>query len=230
MRKNLHGDIPLNDGKNTKKNLNTERKADYLISTICLDTLLNLIKDSEKTKDITTSAENLNYQKLNILYLILNKKRTLKDCWIYFPEKEFLFQRISEQKAFSSQTSPENKTVLMVETTKELDESNIRIIIEQLKSIKILKESEIQEFFTKSLDKVYPIYKTGFTEDLNKTVKYIESIENLYTIGRPGLFNYNNMDQCWDMAMKMANQITQEKTKKDWQITKKYFDSYRIVD
>jgi len=118
----------------------------------------------------------------------------------------------------------------MVETTKELDELNIRIIIQQLKSIKILTESEIQEFFTKSLERVYPIYEKGFTENLQKTINYIESIENLYTIGRPGLFNYNNMDQCWDMAMKMANQITQEKTKQDWKKTKRYFDNYRIVD
>ena len=205
-------------------------KADYLISTIYLDTILNLMPDSEKTKDIINSAENLHYQELNILYLILNKKRALKDCWIFFPEKEFLFHRISEQKAFSPQTSPENKTALMVETTKELDELNIRIIIQQLKSIKILTESEIQEFFTKSLERVYPIYEKGFTENLQKTINYIESIENLYTIGRPGLFNYNNMDQCWDMAMKMANQITQEKTKQDWKKTKRYFDNYRIVD
>jgi len=205
-------------------------KPDYLISTIYLDTILNLIQDSEKTEDIINSAENLHYQKLNILYLILNKKRALKDCWIFFPEKESIFHRISEQKAFSPQTSPKNKTSLMIETTQELTKENIDKIIKQLESIGILKEREIKESFVKSLERVYPIYKKGFTENLYKTVNYLESIENLYTIGRPGLFNYNNMDQCWDMAMKMVNQIKQEKTKQDWQKTKKYFDNYKIVD
>jgi len=160
----------------------------------------------------------------------LNKKRALKDCWIFFPEKEFLFHRISEQKAFSQQTSPKNKTALMIETTRELNAENIKKIIKQIESMGILKEGEIKESFVKSLERVYPIYKKDFRKNLYKTVNYLESIENLYTIGRPGLFNYNNMDQCWDMAMKMVNQIKQEKTKQDWQKTKKYFDNYKIVD
>ena len=209
---------------------NKKIKPDYLISTIYLDSLLNLVENQKNTNEQEEMAENLHYQKLNILYLILNKRRALKDCWVFFPEKKFLFHRISEQKAFSEQTSPEDKTALMVETTKELDESNIKIIIQQLESIGILKESEIQEYFPKSLDRVYPIYKKGFLKNLHFAIDKIESIDNVYTIGRPGLFNYNNMDQCWDMAKKTFEHIKQGKTKQDWQKTKKYFDNYRIVD
>jgi len=205
-------------------------KPDYLISTIYLDDLLNLIKDSKKTKDISITAKNLHYQKLSILYLILNKARALKDCWIFFPEKDHLFHRISEQKAFSQQTSPDDKTALMIETTKELNTENIKKIIKQLESIGILKEKEIQEYFIKTLNRVYPIYKKDFLKNLYPVVNYVESVKNLYTIGRPGLFNYNNMDQCWDMAMKMVNQIKQEKTKQEWQKIKKYFNNYKIVD
>jgi protoporphyrinogen oxidase len=198
-------------------------KTDYLISTIYLNDLLELIQSKEKLND-------LNYQDLNVLYLILNKKRALKDCWIFFPEKKFLFHRLSEQKAFSPETSPEDKTALMVETTKELNQENINIIIKQLISIGILKKDEIQESFVKSLAKVYPIYKKGFLRNLIPLIKKAEAIENIYTIGRPGLFNYNNMDQCWDMAKKTFEHIKQEKTKQDWQKTKKYFDNYKIVD
>ncbi len=202
---------------------NKKIKPDYLISTIYLEDLSSLIKDSKTEK-------NLHYQDLNILYLILNKKKALKDCWIFFPEKKFLFHRISEQKSFSTQTSPVDKTALMIETTKELNEENINKIIRQLNSIGILKENEIQESFTKSLKKVYPIYKKGFSKILNPLIASVESIENIYTIGRPGLFNYNNMDQCWDMAKKTFEHIKQEKTKQDWQKTKEYFDKYKIVD
>jgi len=198
-------------------------KSDYLISTIYLNDLLILMDSKEK-------LNNLHYQDLNILYLILNKKRALKDCWIFFPEKKFLFHRLSEQKAFSLETSPENQTTLMVETTKELNKENINLIIKQLSSIGILKPKEIQESFVKSLAKVYPIYKKGFLKDLIPLIQQAESIGNLYTIGRPGLFNYNNMDQCWDMAKRTFEHIKQEKTKQDWQQTKKYFDNYKIVD
>lgn len=202
---------------------NKKIKPNYLISTIYLENLSKLMDNSYTEK-------NLHYQDLNVLYLVLNKKRALKDCWIFFPEKKFLFHRISEQKAFSKQTSPENQTTLMIETTKKLNNENINKIILQLNSIGIVKYNEIQESFVKSLKKVYPIYKKGFSKYLVPLISSIESIENIYTIGRLGLFNYNNMDQCWDMAKKTFEHIKQGKTKQEWQETKKYFDNYKIVD
>ena len=118
----------------------------------------------------------------------------------------------------------------MVETTKELNSKLIDEITYQLEKVNILKKYQITEFFSRKIEKAYPIYKKGFLQELNKTEKFFESIDNFYLLGRQGLFNYNNMDQCWDMAIKISGQIKNQKTKSDWQKTKKYFDSYRIVD
>jgi protoporphyrinogen oxidase len=195
--------------------------ADIIISTIPLDSLAELL-------DIP--LQDIKYQKLNIHYFILNKQRAFKDSWIFFPEKKITFQRVSEQKAFSQFTSPLNNTCIMVETTKELSSENTARIIEELESVGILKKKEILEHFTKTLEKAYPVYKKGFLKSYNAVAKLIENKKGFYLLGRQGLFNYNNIDQCWDMALKIKNQIDQNKTKIEWQKTKKYFDSYRIVD
>ena len=195
-------------------------KPDYVISTIPLDNLAKLVSRECR----------ISYQKLNILYFILKKQRALKDCWIFFPEKRFIFQRVSEQKAFSTYTSPKDKTTVMVETTQDVNDGLIKAIIKQLEAAKILKVDEIEEYFVKSIDKAYPIYRKGFMKELFPCIQFIEGIDNFYLLGRQGLFNYNNMDQCWDMAMKVSDQIMQGKSKEDWQKTKQYFDSYRIVD
>lgn len=200
------------------------KKPDYIISTIPLDSLSEIL-----CPKITISSK-IKYQGLNIIYFILNKPKALNDCWIFFPEKKLIFQRVSEQKAFSPNTCPKDKTVIMVETTKKLTKKTINEIISQLEDINVLKKSEIEEFFVKSIKKAYPIYKKGFLKDLNMLIDKAESIDNLYLLGRQGLFNYNNMDQCWDMALKITKQIEENKTKKDWQKTKKYFNNYRIVD
>ena len=206
-------------------------KPDYLISTICLDHLLDLIKTkSKEVKEVKQFAVNLEYQSINLLYLLLNKPRALKDCWVFFPEKKFLFHRICEQRAFSKLSCPPNKTALMVETSKCLNEDNINKIILQLETLGILKRCEIEKYLTRTELRVYPLYKKGFLGHRDKVVNYIESIKDFYTIGRSGLFNYNSMDQCWDMAKKTFEHIKQGKTKQDWQKTKKYFDNYRIVD
>ncbi|MEK6893411.1 MAG: UDP-galactopyranose mutase, partial [Nanoarchaeota archaeon] len=205
---------------------NLKIKPDYIISTIHLDNLAKIIKPANQISDDSL----ITYQKLNIIYFILNKKRAMKDCWVFFPEKKFIFQRVSEQKAFSEKTGPKDKTAIMVETTQQITEELMAKVIEQLESAGILKKDEIEEHFVKSIPKAYPVYKKGFLENFKKTELFFDSIENFYLLGRQGLFNYNNMDQCWDMAMKVAEQIKNNKTKEDWQITKRYFESYRIVD
>ncbi|MEN7982335.1 MAG: FAD-dependent oxidoreductase [Nanoarchaeota archaeon] len=209
---------------------NRKIKPDYFISTAYLDTVIKIINDKEKTKELIQSAENLVYQGINIIYFVINKPKILKDCWRFFPEAKFLFHRISEQKAFSHELGPKDKTILMVETTKDASKENIQKIISQLEKIKILKKEDIDYHFVKSTERTYPIYKKGFKKNLFPVINYLENIKGFYTIGRPGLFNYNNMDQCWDMAKKTVEHIEKNKPKEQWQKTKKYFDKYRIVD
>jgi len=209
---------------------NKKIKTDYFISTAYLDTLLDLIIDDKKTNELVEFSKNLKYQGINIIYFIINKPKILKDCWTFFPEAKFLFHRISEQKAFSLELGPKDKTVLMVETTKDANKENIQKIIFQLEKIGVLKQEDIDYHFVKSTDRTYPVYKKEFQKYLFPIINYLENINGFYTIGRPGLFNYNNMDQCWDMAKKTFEHIEKKETKVQWQKTKKYFDKYRIVD
>ena len=217
-----------NDRINFIRTKNQTLKPDYIISTMPLNSLSGLLRPHIDV--------DLTYQNLNIVYFVLNKPKALNDCWIFFPEDKFIFQRVSEQKAFSENTSPKDKTVIMVETTKNVTgddadtKDTINLMIEQLEKVGILSRTEIDEYFVKSIKEAYPVYKKGFSESLNKFVNAAEKVNNFYLLGRQGLFNYNNMDQCWDMALKINEHITNDKTKAEWQATKQYFDKYRIVD
>lgn len=224
-------EIKINENKiEFVKIKNRKIKPDYFISTAYLDTVVKVINDKNKTKELEDSAENLNYHGINIIYFVINKPRVLKDCWMFFPEAKFLFHRISEQKAFSPELGPKDKTVLMVETTKDASKNNIQKIIFQLEKVGILKKEEIDYHFVKSSDRTYPVYTKGFQKNLIPVINYLENIKGFYTIGRPGLFNYNNMDQCWDMAKKTVEHIEKNSSYEEWQKTKKYFEKYRIVD
>ena len=224
-------EIKIKNNKIESAKLGSKKiKPDYIISTIYLDSILNTIKDSNKTKELQQHADSLKYQGVNVIYLVLNKKKALRDCWMFFPEKKFMFHRVSEQKSFSPFMGPKDKTVVMVETTQPATQENIKKMIYQLESINIIKAKDIEETFVKSSTRTYPIYKKGFQKHMQPVVQYVESIQGMFTIGRPGLFNYNNMDQCWDMAKKTAEHIQKGGSKEGWQKTKKYFNSYRIVD
>ena len=207
-------------------------KPDYVISTIYLDYLLGIVKDNGSEYSRAREATlNLTYRPVSIIYIILNKERAMEDCWVFFPEKEFLFQRVSEQKAFSKLTCPPGKTGLMVETTKEPTKENIDLIFKQLEEAGILKSrKEIQEYIVKTGPRVYPVYLRGFLEPLNAVLNYCDSIKGLYTIGRPGRFNYNNTDHSWDMALRTYEHIISGENPENWNKLKERFDSYRIVD
>ncbi len=207
-------------------------KPEYIISTIYLDYLLNIIKDeSPEYLNAREAVSHLTYRPISIIYIIINKERAMEDCWVFFPEKKFLFQRVSEQKAFSKLTCPPGKTGLMVETTKEPTKENVELIFRQLEEAGILKSrEEIQEYIVKTGPRVYPVYLKGFLEPLNKVLDYCDSIRGLYTIGRPGRFNYNNTDHSWDMSLRTYEHILNGESLENWSKLKERFDKYRIVD
>ena len=233
LRNTTVSSITIKDKKITSLMIGKKNyKPSVVISTIFPDYLLNIINDSSRDKFVDSVVEKLRYQPVSILYIILKKERALKDCWIFFPEKKYLFQRVSEQKAFSPRTCPEGMTGLMVETTKQPSKENINLMIKQLEGLGILKRDEVVEYFTKTGPRVYPVYYQGFLKHLNTVLDYIDGISGLYTIGRPGRYNYNNTDHSWDMALQTYNHIINcgVDKGKNWELLKSRFDKYRIVD
>ncbi len=219
--------------KGKKKN----KKADFLISTIPLIDLVKLL-NPKPPKEILNAAESLKYRALILVYLVINKPDIMEDVWAFFLDKEVMFNRVSEQKKFSKFTVPKDKSILMVDLTAEKgdniwkrpDKELINKVVNDLKKVKILEDEKIANSFVKRVEKAYPVLSVDYKKHVNKILDYVDQIPNLFTIGRHGMFNYNNMDHCIDMANVVTEHITLGKTKSDWKQKRKYFDSYRIVD
>jgi len=208
-------------------------KSDFVVSTIPINELPKLMN---APNDVKKAAKKLEYRSLILLYIIINKKRLFLDNWIFFPEKDIIFNRISEQKGFSVQNVPGDKTVLTVEISAEedgylmnLDDKELfeKAIID-LEKTGILTRNDVESYFLIKMDKTYPVYDLNFKKNLNVILEYLSNIKNLITNGRQGLFNYNNMDHCIDMGIKAARYIENEDT--NWSEITKEFENYKIVD
>ena len=218
--------IQFQDGK--KKNI------DYFVSTIPLHSLIPLI-NPKPPQEVFSALNMLKYRALTVLFLIINKPRVLKDSWVFFPEKDYLFSRVSEQKGFSEFTSPVDKTALMVEIPRGddfdlTDDEIYEQVTTQLEELKIVEKEAIEEHFTRSASRVYPVYSIDYKENLKIVLNYLSTIKNLRSFGRQGLFNYNNIDHCLDMARKTAAHINNNEGNQEWEKILKYFDGYAIVD
>lgn len=235
LDKNYVKNISYSDTK-----MHTEN-TDFLASTIYLKDLLHLF-NPKPPQIVLDAASRLKYRSLILIYLIVNKNRVMKDNWIFFPERKYIFNRVSEHNSFNSKLVANHKAVITAEITCDFsddiynssDDYIFRRIIEDLENAGILTEKDVKEFFIKKLDGVYPVYDLTYKKNLQCTLDYLDKIKNLITIGRQGLYNYNNIDHCIDASIKAAEYVNgalkKEKNISTWKEIRKHFDSYRIVD
>lgn len=206
----------------------------FVFSTAHLKELLSYLP---VTSEIQKNLSSLKFRDLALSYLFVNKEKILEDNWMFFPERDFIFQRISEQKSFSSFNQPKDKSVLISEVSirteilemsdKELSER----IVQDLEKINLLKKEEVLSSFVIRKKEVYPIYSLDYKENLDSILAWLdENASNLISCGRNGLFNYNNMDHCVDMAYYLAKHIKRNGTIENLRKLRKYFQEYKIVD
>lgn len=223
----------INIEKNRVKEIvyanNKRNKPDFIVSTIPVKTLAHLMG---APKHIKSAANKLKYNPLLLVYIV-TEKTPFSEHFIFFPETDIIFNRLSIQKNFSPYTSPKDETVVTAEIT-DLDTINlsdnkiIDKVINDLEKTNILKSKNVKDYFILRLNDVYPIYDVDYEKNLHTVLEYLDTIKNLITTGRQGLFNYVDMDHSIDMGITASNFILNKKS--NWSDIAKKFNHYKIVD
>ena len=84
------------------------------------------------------------------------------------------------------------------------DEDFMVLAIEELEKIGIASEKDVLDYTVIRVRKAYPAY-FGSYKDFNKVQEYLNTINNLYCIGRNGQHRYNNMDHSMLTAIEAVN-------------------------
>jgi protoporphyrinogen oxidase len=230
--------LTVKKGKITSVTLNVKGKQqklkpDVVVSTIPLPILLNLL--SPTSKDAVGAAKRLMLKDLSLLYIVVNKPRLFNDNWLFFPEKSYVFNRISEQKGFSKEMGPAGKTVLAVEIThpdwvNKSDQELFDKAVGDLERARILKRNDVAEWFIKRIPKVYQIYDIDYKHKLETIFGFLDGVTNLYSIGRNGAFSYCGTMDGIDMAFKTGDFVSAGKARADWIPLRKTFYDYKVID
>jgi hypothetical protein len=73
------------------------------------------------------------------------------------------------------------------------------------------------------------VYDVGWKERFNKVYSRLNSIDNLYMIGRTALFLHCNIDHCMSMALQLAKYLVcRPRDKKGWERIQQGFFDYRV--
>lgn len=191
-----------------------EMKIDHVISSIPLTILLALLRPKPPL-DILLAAQHLKFRSHVSLFIMLKKRSVFRDQWVYFPDKEIPFGRITEPKNFSKKLSPDNGTSLLVEffcwhndnTWNSSKNELFEACMPWFERIFGIKRNEVIDYYQHKEVYAYPVYSLGYKAHADKIKDYLRRFINLQCIGRSGVFRYNNQDHALEMGIVAARNI-----------------------
>jgi len=199
--------------------LHKDSAKEAIITTIPLHSYYEVLDN--KSEKIKKTLEGLKYMDIIFVYLMLNKKKVSNDHWLYFADKDIIFNRSVEFKTWSKKMAPEDKTAICLditcfegdETWKKSDEELVEECIKSGERTNLFKRQEIDGSKVIKIKYAYPFYDVDYKKKLREAVGFIEKSGKIFCLGRSGLFKYNNMDHSIEMGFALAKNMVNEKNK-----------------
>lgn len=201
-------------------------KGDYYISSMPIKDLMNSMNDVDKS--LLEVANNLPYRDFITVGLLLDKlklknKTKMKtvnnivpDCWIYIQDNSVKLGRLQIFNNWSPYMVDDLEKHIFVGLEYFCNEGDgmwnmkeedfIKFAIDELVKIKIIDKEDVLDSVELKIKKAYPAYFDSYAE-FPKVKDYLNSIDNLYCIGRNGQHRYNNMDHSMLTAIETVNVI-----------------------
>jgi protoporphyrinogen oxidase len=192
---------------------------DHFISSIPITALVRGL-DPQPPESVLQAASGLKYRDFLIVSLIINQSDLFPDNWIYIHSPEFRVGRIQNFKNWSPAMVPDaHKTCLGMEyfcsQGDELwempDQDLIALASREIVGLGLLKtEGLVEDGVVIRQRKAYPVYDGEYRQHLQVLQDYVQTFENLQTVGRNGMHRYNNQDHSMLTAMLAVKNILGE--------------------
>ncbi len=160
---------------------------------------------------------NLKFRGICSVYLLYNKDQILpkNNHWLYFDSEKLLFNRITENKKLSKFVAPKGKSYLTAEITysqgDRFSKINPKIIMrkvkEQINMANIAKSKDIIATSINYEPYVYPVQFADYKNEVARVKSFVESFDNLFSIGAGGEFNYADSQILFHKSFDLVNSL-----------------------
>lgn len=187
----------------------------HFISSMPMRELVKKIEPPPPAK-VVEAAEKLGYRDFLTVSLIVNKADLFQDNWIYIHDSSVKVGRIQNFKNWSPQMVPDpNKTCLGLEyfcfeadgLWNMPDDDLIALARKELGLLGLVDPQDVEDGAVVRMPKAYPVYDAVYADAVNVIRDYVESLGNLYLVGRNGMHKYNNQDHSMLTAMLAVKNI-----------------------
>lgn len=191
-----------------------EIAGDNFISSMPVQELISKINGNvpEKVKEV---AKDLPYRNVRLAAFLFNKlqlknntkiktyNNLIPDVWVYIQERGVKAGRMEIINNFSPYLIKNNRNQVCITVEyfcsdndilwQQSDEEFLKMALDELVQMNIAKAEDFISHKSFKIEKAYPAY-FGSYGNFDIVKEYINSIDNLYPIGRNGMHKYNNMD------------------------------------
>ena len=196
-----------------------ELTGDHFINSMPISALVHRL-DPPPPPEVLEASRGLKYRDFLIVSLIIDQSDLFPDNWLYIHSPEFKVGRIQNFKNWSPAMVPDAaKTCLGMEyfcsEGDELwampDAKLIALASQEIVRLDLgVRASDIEDGCVIRQYKAYPVYDGEYRGHLEVLQDYIETFENLQTVGRNGMHRYNNQDHSMLTALLAAKNILGE--------------------
>lgn len=192
--------------------------ADRIISTMPVTTLIKKM-NPQPPDQVIKAANGLNYRAFIIVSLIIDKENLFPDNWIYIHSPEVKVGRIQNFKNWSPAMVPDaTKTCLGMEYfCNENDEiwsmtdaELIELATREIAKLTLANSNDVKDGTVIRQPKAYPVYDREYRQHLQVIQEFIETLDNVQTVGRNGMHRYNNQDHSMLTAMLAVQNLAGE--------------------
>jgi len=169
------------------------------------------------TSRLLGKKNNLKFRGICSVYLFYNKRQILpkNHHWLYFDSEKLLFNRITENKKLSKFVAPKDKSYLTAEITYSQGDK-----FSKLSSKEIIGKVKNQIGLTGLVDNnllidasinyepfVYPVQFADYKNEVVRVKSFVESFDNLFSIGAGGEFNYADSQIIFHKSFDLVNSL-----------------------
>lgn len=170
-------------------------------------------------EEVLQAARSLSYRDFLIVALIVDVEDLFPDNWIYIHSPDVKVGRIQNFKNWSPAMVPDQrKTCLGMEyfcnegdDIWQMSEAELLdLATRELDKLGLVDANKVEDGTVIRQRKAYPVYDRDYAQHLEVIRCYIETFDNLQTVGRNGMHRYNNQDHSMLTAILAAKNILGE--------------------
>ncbi len=189
---------------------------DHFVSSMPVTALLHKL-DPLPPEHVLAAARSLSYRDFLIVALVVNQPELFPDNWIYIHSRAFHVGRIQNFKNWSPAMVPDlSKTCLGMEYF--CNQGDPLWELSDVELLDLAAREVVNLGLVERLDKVedgtvirqhkaYPVYDRDYRQHLQVIQDYVQTFQNLQTVGRNGMHRYNNQDHSMLTGMLAARNI-----------------------